>query len=73
MDTQLHSWLLPDNTTIEPDQPPETHKTVDTVVVSGRGVLLSSGPDITIALFRTMFKEWLFRKQNVEEVIITFT
>ena len=52
MDTQLHSWLLPDNTTIEPDQPPETHKTVDTVVVSGRGVLLSSGPDITIALFR---------------------
>ena len=25
---------------------------VDTVVVSGRGVLLSFGPDITIALFR---------------------
>ena len=52
MDTQLHSWLLPDNTTIEPDQPLETHKTVDTVVVSGRGVLPCSGPDITIALFR---------------------
>ena len=30
----------------------ETHKTVDTVVVSGRGVLPCSGPDITIALFR---------------------
>ena len=70
---QLHSWLLPDNTTIEPDQQPETHKTVDTVVVSGRGVLLCFGPDITLPCSETMFKEWLFRKQNVEEVIITFT
>ena len=67
MDTQLHSWLLPDNTTIEPDQQPETHKTVDTVVVSGRHQILP------LPCSETMFKEWLFRKQNVEEVIITFT